>query len=388
MKNVSLGLLFGLLGGASVISVGCGGGDTSYANGDDGSTDSTQQGDDGSSPEGTTGDDGSANDGTQGGDGGSETSPPGDGACGTCPTGYTCGTANGMSVCRAPSGIPLFSNIFVILMENTSLSTLQPAMTGGTAPYLQSLATKYATGSNYLGVDHPSLPNYIALTSGGEPPVACDCLPTADAGTCVTGVCLIFPCSCPSAATNIADQIQTAGKTWKNFAEDMVTPCNLVSSGNYATKHVPFLYYTDLQASSCAANVVDFSTFNPASPANFNFISPNLIDDMHDPDPTNSTNIPTGDTWLKNHVPAILSSAAYTQGGLLVIVWDEDDNSTGNNPIPIFVMSPYAKSSAYVSATQANHYSLLATFEDGLGLPRLGLAASPTVPLKDYFPAN
>jgi hypothetical protein len=387
MKNVSLGILFGLLGGASALIVGCGGSDTSYASGDDGSTDTTQPGDDGTSPDGTSGDDGPGNDSTPGSDGGAETGPTGDGACGTCPTGYTCGSANGMSVCRAPSGIPVFSNVFVILMENTSLSTLQPAMTGGTAPYLQSLATKYATGSNYLGVDHPSLPNYIALTSGVDP-IACDCLPTADAGACTAGLCLIFPsCSCPSTSPNLGDQIQTAGKTWKNFAEDMGTPCNMVNSGNYATKHVPFLYYTSLQATSCAANVVDFSTFNPATPANFNFISPNLVDDMHDPDPPGSTNIPTGDAWLKNHVPAILSSAGYTQGGLVVIVWDEDDGSTGNSPIPIFVMSPYAKGMGYISATQANHYSLLATFEDGLGLPRLGSASTAT-PLADYFPAN
>jgi hypothetical protein len=40
-----------------------------------------------------------------------------------------------------------------------------------------------------------------------------------------------------------------------------------------------------------------------------------------------------------------------------------------------------------VSSVMANHYSLLATFEDGLGLPRLGSAVTAT-PLADYFPAN
>src|SRR5262249_24307020 len=40
------------------------------------------------------------------------------GGCGgqTCPTGYTCGTANGLPVCVSADGIPLFSHVLVILM--------------------------------------------------------------------------------------------------------------------------------------------------------------------------------------------------------------------------------------------------------------------------------
>src|SRR5580658_10031374 len=45
----------------------------------------------------------------------------GDGSASGCPAGYTMGTANGLAVCRAPSGIPLFTSVFLILMENTSL---------------------------------------------------------------------------------------------------------------------------------------------------------------------------------------------------------------------------------------------------------------------------
>ncbi len=130
--------------------------------------------------------------------------------------------------------------------------------------------------------------------------------------------------------------------------------------------------------------------FSAASPSAYNFIAPNLVHDMHNPDPTNSTNIPDGDTWIGPEVQAITASAAYAQGGLLVVVWDEDDNSgfpTADAPIPIFVISPYAKHGGYVSSTMANHYSLLATVEDGLGLTRLGMAAAAT-PLSDYFPAN
>jgi hypothetical protein len=348
-----------------------------------------------------SGDSGKASGSSSGGGGDSsvtDTGASGDGpatTCSTCPTGYACGTANGLAVCRAASGIPLFTNVYVVLMENTSLATLTPAMTGGTAPNLEALAKKYATGSDYHGVSHPSLPNYIALTSGGTQGVGCDGHPQADAGSCNALDCnlLLGSCSCLTTAMNLADQLEAAQLTWMDFGEDMGTPCNLVDSGNYAVRHNPFLYYEDVQGnmSRCTSHVVDYKAFDPTHPAKFDFIAPNLVDDMHNPDPTNSTNIPDGDKWIGPNVGAILASSGYTSGGLVVVVWDEDDGSGGitgtDDPVPIFVMSPYAKGNGYVSATKGDHYALLATIEDGLGVGRLGSAMGAT-PLVDYFPAN
>src|SRR5581483_12216399 len=114
--------------------------------------------------------------------------------CGTCPSGYTCGSANGIKVCRAPSGIPLFTHVFVILMENTSQATLKSATN---TPYLAGLYANAAWGSDYHGVTHPSLPNYVALTSGGTQGIGCDCQPM---GTACTGAldcnALIHSCGC------------------------------------------------------------------------------------------------------------------------------------------------------------------------------------------------
>ena len=75
--------------------------------------------------------------------------------------------------------------------------------------------------------------------------------------------------------------------------------------------------------------------------------------------------------------------SAYKKGGLLVVLWDEDDDSGGtfgttDDPIGIFVLSPYAKSGGYVSSVMANHYSLLATTEQLLGLHKLRSASSAT----------
>lgn len=336
---------------------------------------------------------------TNNNDGGttSDAAPPGDASqgCGTCPTGYTCKTANGLPVCRSnTSQIPLFSHVFVILMENTSLKTLEAGINNNQAPNLASWQGKYATGTDYHGVAHPSLPNYIALTSGDTQGIGCDCGAAPGNGKCFAVLDVCLTCSCDQKVQHLGDQIEAAKKTWMDFGESMGTPCNLKDNGDYAVRHNPFLYYDNVQTDTgrCNSHVVDFSNFDPNNAPSFSFIAPNLVSDMHDPDPPDSTNIPNGDKWLGQHAGAILASNGYKNGGLLVIVWDEDDASGGiggttNDPIGIWVMSPYAKSGGYVSKTTADHYSLLATIEDGLDLGRMG-KASTAQPLTDYFPPN
>jgi hypothetical protein len=322
------------------------------------------------------------------------------GCSGGCPADYKCGTANGLPVCRAASGIPLFSNVFVILEENTSLSTLVASINANAAPNFASLRTKYASGTGYHGVSHPSLPNYIALTSGSTQGIGCDCHAQSGQGTCNFYNCTLITggCTCTQSVKNLADQIEAANKTWGAFGESMGTACNVVDGTNYAVRHVPFLYYDDVQTNTarCMSHVVDYSLFKVASPPDFTYIAPNLIDDMHNPLPATQKNITDGDTWIGPVVTQITGSAAYKEGGLFVIVWDEDDGSGGitgsNDPIPIFVLSPYAKSGGYMSTLTMDHYSLLATIEDGMGLPRLGKAGmsrpSTADTLADYFPAE
>jgi phosphatidylinositol-3-phosphatase len=82
-----------------------------------------------------------------------------------------------------------------------------------------------------------------------------------------------------------------------------------------------------------------------------------------------SCSISTGDTWLKNHVPAILSSPACTLDKCLVMLtWDEDDGSSANKVLTIFAGSG-AKTGGVTSSVSYNHYSLLRTVEYIFGLP-------------------
>ncbi len=314
-------------------------------------------------------------------------------SCGTCPSGTSCGTMNGLPVCKTSTGIPILSHVFVIVMENTSQSTLASSTN---TPYLHSLFSTYASASDYHGVAHPSLPNYLVMTSGEDvSSVACDCSPLAGTA-CTTGFggnCNQFSsnCGCPQTAMHLGDQLEAAGLTWKDYGEDMGTPCNTTAAGSYAPKHVPFLYYTNVQSDMprCTAHVVPYTQFagDLATAPNYSLIAPNLTNDMHDPVGGGAGNLANGDAWLMANVPPILASSAYTNGGLLVIVWDEDDLSglfAPDDPIPMIVMSPYAKHGGFVSSVHADHHSLLGTIEDGLGLPRLVPGATA---LADYFPS-
>jgi hypothetical protein len=253
-----------------------------------------------------------------------------------------------------PPTAPNFDHVVVVLMENTSYGSI----IGNTAqaPYINSLAKTYAYSSNYFATDHPSLPNYLEMTSGTNAGIIDDCTPP--------GV------GCTANVSNIADRVAASGRTWKGYMEDAPSSCPTRNSGFYYTKHDPFVYYDNIRnnAARCA-NIVpytkmaaDFATTGTAP--NFAFVTPNQCNDMHD------CSIATGDNWLKQNMGTILNSPAFTQqNSLLVIVWDEDDSS-GNNHVAA-IMAGSSVKRGYVSGALANHYSLLRTIEAAWGLPTL-----------------
>src|SRR3981081_3330420 len=122
--------------------------------------------------------------------------------------------------------------------------------------------------------------------------------------------------TCYVTATNIADQVESSGRTWKAYMEDMPTPCFMgTSAGNYAMKHNPFIYYTDVRnnPARCAAHVVPFTQFgvdmSTGQVPNFVWITPNMCNDTHD------CPVATGDAWFQHVVPTITGSAAIPHGG-------------------------------------------------------------------------
>jgi phospholipase C len=152
----------------------------------------------------------------------------------------------------------------------------------------------------------------------------------------------------------------------------------------YAVRHNPPAYYTTLTA--CSVNDVPFPDLatdlsHNALPA-FSFITPNLINDMHD------GSVSQGDAWLSHELPAILDSPEYGDDTTTIfLTWDEGEGGSSDDfaantadvgcHVATVVISPSTRAGTQ-SATLFNHYSLLATAEALLGLPELGQAASNT----------
>jgi hypothetical protein len=308
------------------------------------------------------------------------------GGCGggpACAEPFVC--ADG-GYCASATGVPQFGNVYVVVFENRSLDSVM-----GHAPYLDSLAAIGAYATAFNSITHPSLPNYIAMTSGDIWGIGCDCHPgpepTCDALSCNL---ILSSCDCPNDVEHLGDQLDGIGVTWREYGEGMGEPCNITDSSadHYAAKHLPFLYYTNVlgNAARCEEHVRDYTDFAAdlaAETYRYSYISPDLCNDMHDTcggDP-----IAHGDAWAAENLAPILAKPGFQADGhdVLFIVWDEQDNSIGNAPIPFIVVSPLVEPGS-VTALPYDHYSLLATWEDGFGLARLGHAAEAE-PIADIW---
>src|SRR5262245_11458919 len=64
-------------------------------------------------------------------------------------------------------------HIFFIMMENHATS--QIIGNSADAPFINMLAQRYSLATNYHGVTHPSLPNYLAAISGDFQGIWDDC---------------------------------------------------------------------------------------------------------------------------------------------------------------------------------------------------------------------
>lgn len=282
------------------------------------------------------------------------------------PSGRTSSTPSSPAT-PAPTAAGALQHLVVILEENKPATSI---VGNSQAPYFNGLLSQYAHATRYSAITHPSLPNYLALTSGTTGGITSDCNPPG-------GSCLVT-------TPNLADALKAKGLTWRMYAEGMPAPCSAGNDGRYAVKHNPFLYYPSVTASAayCAQHDVPFTSFvsdlaSASTLPAFSFVSPDLCNDMH------SCPIATGDAWLAQLVPQILDSPAFrTQRSLLVVTFDEGDSS--DNVVACLFAGPAAQRGA-VSRTAYTHYSLLRTIENGLGLPPLSADDAAAVPMTDLL---
>jgi phospholipase C len=244
---------------------------------------------------------------------------------------------------------PHMDHVFLIMMENTAYSDLlNPSNTNTT--FIQGLASTYGLETDYSGVTHTSLPNYVAVTSGNTWGSNSDDEAQANDG--------YFN------HLSLTDQLDQAGISWKGYMESMPSvgytgnfgdcltstsapdpDCTASPSDTgtalYVRKHDPFMQYPDVfNNAQQAANVVPLtqltSDLNSGNAPQFVWITPNECNDMHGGPPecpfpnTNSITDPArvtlfqdGDSFLKTWVTAIMNSRAWTGNSAIFVTWDE-----------------------------------------------------------------
>jgi phosphatidylinositol-3-phosphatase len=255
------------------------------------------------------------------------------------------------------SGQPTFSHVVLLVEENHSYSDV---IGNSSMPYFNSLASQYGVAAQYFANAHPSIPNYMVLTTG-----LTETLDDNFTGTV--------------SDDNVVRELVKAGKSWKAYAESLPSAGYTgADSGLYLRHHNPFAYLSDvLNDSSQAANIVPFTQFATDLAGNalpqYSFIVPNIMDDAH-----NGT-LAQADSWLQSNIAPLLASSAFQSSGLLIITFDEGDQTDlahGGGQVATLIISSQGKK-GYQSQTLYQHQSTLQLTLASSGVSTFpGMAAS------------
>jgi phosphatidylinositol-3-phosphatase len=262
---------------------------------------------------------------------------------------------------RAAAGpaAPTATKVAVVVMENKEAGDV---LGSPRAPYLTGLARRYAHAAHSFGVTHPSLPNYLALVSGSTHGITSNCT------------------ACHVGARNLADQLEARGVSWKAYLQGLPRPCfQGAYAGRYAKKHNPFIYFDSVaRRPARCAKIVPYARLSGdlrgGRLPRFSLVTPDLCADTHD------CPVSTGDRFLKNLVPRLLRAVG--RHGFVVVTYDEGTTDEGccggsrGGRIATVVAGPDVRR-GYAPSTPVDHYGVLRTVEQSLGLPLLGAARDP-----------
>jgi phosphatidylinositol-3-phosphatase len=243
------------------------------------------------------------------------------------------------------AAVPTPAHVVIVVEENRSQTNI---IGNKSAPFINQLAANGAMMTQSFAEVHPSEPNYYALFAGSTLGVKENVCPVNGGNT-----------------PNLGSELLTAGYTFVGFAESLpAVGSPACSAGKYARKHVPWASFTNIPGS----HSLPFSAFpapsNYATLPTVALVIPNLDDDMHD------GSIAQGDAWLYQNLSQY-ASWAKANNSLLILTWDEDDN-TPRNQIPTVLYGANVRPGAY--SEPISHYNVLSTLEEMYGLPKLGYA--------------
>jgi hypothetical protein len=259
---------------------------------------------------------------------------------------------------------PPVGRVAVIVLENRSY---EQVIGNRHAPYLNSLARRGALATRYFAITHPSLPNYVALTTGGHVGVNHDCA------------------TCRAEGTSLVNELDGAGISWRAYFENRPRHVTgpYVRGAAYNRHYNPFVYTEALGASDLADDTTNFSRLwsdlSARKLPSFSWIAPNVWHDGH------TAPLASADRFAARLVPRVLK--ALGPHGVLFLTWDEGRKTDlrgahglGGGHVALIALGPGARPGARVRI-RANHYALLRTIEARLRLRPLGHARAASTPL-------
>jgi phosphatidylinositol-3-phosphatase len=330
--------------------------------------------------------------------------------------------------CGGLSGRPAFQtwhDVVVIAFENMNQAALVQSQSD---PYLRHLISDCgeiaptpgeSSSTGYHAIQFPSLPNYLAATSGTIPAAAAgngvkgkDCSPGLSNG-CFDDQPSLFSQLGPGGWLDYTGGMYAPGDTVK---PGPATTCELRNSSGlplsntlYTVRHNPAVYYTDQNVSGdplksgsgCSTTTPDdlalpaFPSTTPPPLHAFTWISPDICDDGHSATyslnatseniacPGGSNRIANIDAFLQQFLPPLLESPTYTQGDEAIVLWFDSpsgSNPINSTPIPLVVLSAYTLPGTVRDTGYYTHYDLLRTLQDMLepAPTYLGQAATAT----------
>jgi hypothetical protein len=242
--------------------------------------------------------------------------------------------------------VPALDHVVVVMMENHSYDEVR------VKPYTASLIAASSTCTQSYAVTHPSLPNYLALWSGSTFGIANDNCP-ADGS--------------PFNAKNLGRACEQAGVSWRSYCEELPAAGDPVcSSGGYERKHAPWTDFSNLDHMNERPLTDLYSDITAAQLPKLAFVVPNQCHSTHDCSTT------TGDTWLAGIMPLLIDAAG--PNGVVILTWDEDDDASYNHILTVFAGATVK--TGYSHTGFVNHYNVLRTICDALGVTPMGAAAT------------
>jgi hypothetical protein len=285
------------------------------------------------------------------------------------------------------STVGALDHVYMVYMENKGYNDL---LGSPNAPFLNSLINTYGFANNYFALTHGSLPNYYPIIGGDNFGVTWNC----------ATACIDVP-----KADTLPGQLDAAGLTWRSYAQSLEPGASpLVSAGDYAFDETGFPAFkfifdneayakehivpleqmaVDLQSADTSPAYAWFAAnedFNGEGPVdNIQGILKFVVSLLT----THQYNVPALDQYLSETVPVIMNSNSWAsdESSVIVVTLDEDTNNTslgfaneGNHVVTVVIPNQAAidagmRPGHFLATNQYDHYSLLRTIEESLGLP-------------------